>query len=456
MAYDYDLFTIGAGSGGVRASRLLAAQGLRVAVAEERFLGGTCVNVGCVPKKLFVYASKVSEELAQAAGFGWTVGEGSFDWATLVRNKDAEIARLNQVYGRVLHASGCEVLRGRARLVGPHELEVTLADGEVRRVTAAKILVATGGTPRRPTERGTERAWISDDVFYAERRPERLLVVGGGYIALEMACVFHGLGSQVTLAARGAHLLRGFDDDVRAFVLEEVRKRGVDVRLNTKVECIEPTDGGQVAMLSHEESLEVDEVLYAIGRDPNTRGLGLEEVGVQLNERGAVVVDAHYKTTVDHIFALGDVTDRLNLTPVAIEEAIVLARNLTTDGPPGALDYDHVPTAVFSQPPVACVGLTEAQARERADEVHVYTSEFRPMKNTLGGSAGRTFMKIVVDAASDRVLGVHIAGDDGPEIIQGFAVALKCGATKAQLDATVGLHPTAAEELVTMRERRPD
>jgi glutathione reductase (NADPH) len=459
MKYDYDLFTIGAGSGGVRASRLAAKAGARVAVAEERFLGGTCVNVGCVPKKLYVYAAHISEELAQAAGFGWTVGEGRFDWATLRANKDREIGRLNRVYDRLLHGSGCEVLRGRARLLSPHRVEVRLEGGEVREVTAERVLVATGGHARRPTEPGTERAWISDDVFTAEEMPRRLLVVGGGYIALEMAGIFNGLGAEVTLAYRGPHLLRGFDDDVRFFVTEELRKKGIDVRLNTTVECLEPCPGGVEAMLSYEETVEVDQALYAIGRVPNTKGLGLEELGVQLDEQGAVVVDAHYRTTVPNVWALGDVTNRLNLTPVAIEEAMVLVHNLfgRAEGEePRTLDYDHVPTAVFSQPAVATVGLSEVRARDTGRAIQVYTSEFRPMKLTLGGGEERTFMKLVVDAKTDRVLGVHVVGPDGPEIIQGFAVALKCGATKAQLDATVGLHPTAAEELVTMRERRPD
>lgn len=455
MSYDYDLFTIGAGSGGVRASRMAARAGARVAVAEDRFLGGTCVNVGCVPKKLFVYASHFREELEMAEGFGWTVGERSFDWATLKAAKDKEIERLNGVYGHVLKGSGCDVLWGRATIVDAHTVEVATEEGP-KRVTTENILVATGGKPRRPTIPGHELAWISDDVFYRDEFPERLMVVGGGYIAIEMACIFAGLGAKTTLVYRGSHLLRGFDDDVRSFVTDQVRHKGVDVRLNTNIDCLEKLDDGSIeVMLSHEEMLEVDAALYAIGRVPNTGDLGLEQVGVELNDKGAIVVDAHYRTSVPNIWALGDVTDRLNLTPVAIEEGIVLAHNLFGNGEMRTLDYDHVPTAVFSQPPVATVGLTEAQARDNGREVDCYTSEFRPMKRTLGGGQERTFMKIVADAKTDRVLGVHIVGESGPEIIQGFAVALKCGATKAQLDATVGLHPTAAEELVTMREKRP-
>lgn len=456
MSYDYDLFTIGAGSGGVRAARMAASRGAKVAIAEERFLGGTCVNVGCVPKKLLVYASKISDEIAQAAGFGWSVGETSFDWKTLRANKDREIERLNTVYGRLLHGAGCELVWGHARVIDPHTVEVLTEEGE-KRFRAKNILVATGGSPVQPSEPGCERAWVSDDVFGLEEQPERLLVVGGGYIALEMAGIFQGLGTQVTLAHRGKLPLKGFDEEIRIFVAEEIVKKGLDLRLHTKVTCLEDgRDRKIAAILTHEEYLEVDAVLYAIGRRPNTQGLGLEEAGVELDERGAIVVDEHYRSRVPSIWALGDVTDRLNLTPVAIEEAMCLVETLVGDAP-RALDYDHVPTAVFSQPAVATVGLTEEQAQRRHGEnMHVYVSEFRPMKHTLGGSSGRMLMKMVVHPGTDRVLGVHIVGDDGPEIIQGFAVALKCGATKAQLDATVGLHPTAAEELVTMRERRPD
>jgi glutathione reductase (NADPH) len=454
---ELDLFVIGAGSGGVRAARMAAARGAKVAVAESRFFGGTCVNIGCVPKKLMVYAAAVRDTLAGAAGFGWRT-EASFHWPTLIANKDQEIHRLNLVYERLLHGAGCTVLRGHARILDAHTVEVVADDGETTRYRAANILVATGGRPVRPTEPGTERAWISDDVFYLEKRPERLLVVGGGYIALEMASIFRGLGSQVTLAYRGPHVLRGFDDDVRAFLLEELRKKGIDVRLNTSVECLEDgPDSSMVAVLSHEETLEVDAALYAIGRVPNTEGLGLEAVGVDLAPSGAVVVDDLFRTSVPSIYALGDVVARLNLTPVALGEAMVLVDHLFGRGRP-PIDYDKVPTAVFTLPPLAAVGLTEAEARVRCgkDAVHVYTSEFRPLAQTVAGGTERAFMKLVVEAATDRVLGVHLVGADAPEIIQGFAVALTCNATKAQLDATIGLHPTAAEELVTMRERRPD
>lgn len=452
MPFDYDLFTIGAGSGGVRASRVASVLGARVAVAEAGPLGGTCVNVGCVPKKLLVYASEYAHAFEDAAGFGWTVGERRFDWAALKANKDREIARLNGIYGRILHGSGCEVIHGRARLVDAHTVEIETAQG-TRRATAEHILVATGGAPTRPTEPGAERAWVSDDVFHVDSRPERLLVVGGGYIALEMACIFHGLGTRVTLACRGAQPLRGFDEDVRSFVAEELRKSGIDLRLNTNVLCLEDGPRGEItAILPHQECIDVDAALYAIGRRPSTAGLGLEALGVALDERGAIVVDERYSSSVPSVYAIGDVTDRLNLTPVAIEEAMVLAHNLFGEGPPRTLDYQNVPTAVFSRPPVAAVGLVEAAV----PGAHVYASEFRAMRHTLSGRSERCFMKVVVHPESSQVLGIHIVGTDAPEIIQGFAVALRCGVTKAELDATVGLHPTAAEELVTMRERRTE
>ncbi len=455
MAYDFDLFTIGAGSGGVRASRMAANAGARVAVAEEQRLGGTCVNVGCIPKKLLVYAASVRHELDEAAGFGWNV-YGSFDWPTLIANKDVEIRRLNEVYERLLHGAGCELIRGRARIVDGHTIEVRGTDGTTRRITAERVLIATGSRPVRPSEPGGERAWVSDDVFSLERQPSRLLVVGGGYIAVEMACIFHGLGCEVTLAYRGPHPLRGFDDDARFFLVEELRKKGLGLLFNTSVQCLEEAaEGALTAILSHEESLQVDAALYAIGRRPNTDGLGLDDVGVVCDERGAIIVDETFQSSVPSIYAIGDVIGRMSLTPVAIAEAMAFVDQLYGSGG-RTFSYEKVPTAVFSDPPLAAVGLTEARARERYGDVHIYTSEFRPLKHTVSGSSERSFMKLIVDAETDRVLGVHLVGRDAPEIIQGFAVALGCGATKAQLDATVGLHPTASEELVTMRERRPD
>lgn len=450
MTYDYDLFTIGAGSGGVRASRVAASLGARVAIAESGRLGGTCVNVGCVPKKLMVYASEYAEAFEDAAGFGWDLpARPRFDWPTFRAAMDREVARLNTVYGRLLHGSGCALIRGRARLLDPHTVEVDGADG-VTRHTARHVLVATGGRPLRPDIAGAERAWVSDDVFALPALPRRVLVVGGGYIALELAGVFSGLGSEVTLAYRGPLLLRGFDEDVRAFVTAELRKRGIDVRLHTAIECLEDgPDGSICALLPHAESIDVDAVLFAIGRAPNTAGLGLEALGVALDADGAIVVDARYRSSVEGIHALGDVTNRMNLTPVAIEEGIALAHQLFGDAD-RRLDYEHVPTAVFSQPPVATVGLGEHEV----PGAYVYESDFRPMRHTISGRDARAYMKVVVDPSDGRVRGVHVVGPDAPEIIQGFAVALRLGVTKAQLDATVGLHPTAAEELVTMREPR--
>lgn len=458
VSFDYDLFTIGAGSGGVRASRVAATMGARVGVAESGALGGTCVNVGCVPKKLMVYAAHFADDFEDAAGFGWTVPPPTFDWRTMKANKDAEIQRLNGIYQRLLHGAGCELHVGRARLLDPHTVEVTPTGygGDTKRFTAEHILVATGGRPIRPTEPGAERAWVSDDVFALDEQPKRLLVVGGGYIAIEMACIFHGLGTEVTLVYRGAHPLRGFDDDLRTFLCDELRKKGLKLILNTSVKCLEDGPGGSIeALLSHDETIEVDAALYAIGRRPNTHDLGLEAAGVAMNDKGAITVDAHFATNVPSVHALGDVTDRINLTPVAITEAMALVETLFGSGP-SLVDYDQLPTAVFSIPPLATVGLTESQARTRHGAVHVYTSAFRPMKHTLSGRDERTFMKIIVHPKTDAVLGVHIVGADGPEMIQSMAVAMKCGATKAKLDATIGLHPTSAEELVTMRDRRPD
>jgi len=450
VAYDYDLFTIGAGSGGVRASRVAAKLGARVCIAEAGRLGGTCVNIGCVPKKLMVYASELAHAFEDASGFGWTVPPARFDWPTFRAAKDREIGRLNSVYGRLLHGAGVDLVRGRARIVDAHTVEVEGEEGTTRH-TAANLLIATGGRPRRPEIPGHELALVSDDVFALDAQPRRLLVVGGGYIAVEMACIFAGLGSEVTLVHRGKLPLRGFDDDVRTFLADELRKTGMDLLLHTHVECLEPgDDGGLCAILPHAETIDVDAALYAIGRVPNTEGLGLEALGVELGPSGEVKVSDGYRTSVEHVYALGDVTDRLNLTPVAIEEGIVLAHDLFGEGRP-PLDYDNVPTAVFSQPPVATVGLREDQVPNAA----VYETEFRPMKHTLGGRDERAYMKIVVDRGTDVVKGVHIVGADGPEVIQGFAVALRLGVTKTQLDATVGLHPTAAEELVTMREARP-
>jgi len=446
--FDYDLFVIGAGSGGVRASRLSASFGARVAIAEERFLGGTCVNVGCIPKKLFVYASAFQEELAEAIdGYGWSVGDVRFDWPTLVANKNREIERLNGVYARLLDDAGVERFDGRATVVDPN----TVAMGD-RRFTARHILVATGSKAHRPPEiEGVDHAVTSDEIFYLEDLPRRILIVGGGYIAVEFACIFHGLGVDVCQMYRGPLFLRGFDDDCRRHLAEEMRARGIDLRFDHRVVQVERTGDGVRATLDEGTKLEGDYLLCATGRNPNSGGIGLEQAGVALGEDGAILVDEYSCSSVPSIHAIGDVTNRINLTPVAIHEGICLANTLFNDNPMAPV-HEAVPAAVFSQPPLGTVGLTEAEARERFGEIDVYRSTFRALKQTLTHSRSRTLMKLVVDRRSQRVLGVHMVGHEAGEIVQGFAVAVKAGLTKAQLDATIGIHPTAAEELVTMRQ----
>ena len=448
--YDYDLFTIGAGSGGVRASRMAAAFGARVAVAEERRLGGTCVNVGCIPKKLFAYGAQYAEDFADAAAFGWSVGERRADWATLIANKDREIARLNDVYRGLLEAAGVAVFEARARLIDAHTVD---AGGE--RVTAANVLVATGGWPVVPDIPGREHAITSNEAFHLPDLPERVVIVGGGYIAVEFAGIFHGYGARVIQLYRGPLFLRGFDLDVRRTLADEMRKKGVDLRFDADLARIDRRGGGLRAMLIDGTEIEADAVLYATGRAPNTQGLGLAEAGVRMRPNGAVAVDDRFRTSVPHIHALGDVTDRLQLTPVAIAEAMVVAANLF-GGADRRMDYADVPTAVFSNPNVGAVGLTEAEARERCGAIDVYREAFRPLKHRMTLRDERSMMKLVVERATDRVVGVHMVGPDAGEIVQGMAVALECNATKAQFDATVGIHPTAAEEFVTMRMPVPE
>ncbi len=443
--YDFDLFTIGAGSGGVRASRMAASFGARVAVAEERYLGGTCVNVGGIPKKLLVYASEFGESFADAAGFGWDLGPRHLDWKRLIENKNREIARLNGVYRRLLTEAGAQIIEGRAVVADPHT--VTIGG---RRYTAKYILIATGSWPVVPGVPGANLAITSNEAFFLERRPERVVLVGGGYIALEFAGIFHGMGSQVTLVHRGAKVLRGFDEELREVLGREVAKRGVALRLNSRIERIEKIGTGLRAHLDSHETIEADLMMYATGRAPNTRGLGLEAAGVKLDEHGAVVVDEYSQSSVASIYAIGDCTDRVMLTPVAIAEGRAVAETLFNNRPM-AVDYAGIPSAVFSQPNLGTVGLTEDEARKQFGEIVVYRSTFRPLKHTLSGRDESTFMKLVVDKKTDRVLGCHMIGADAGEMIQGLAVALKCNATKAQFDATIGIHPTAAEEWVTMR-----
>ena len=445
MLEDYDLYVIGAGSGGTRAARIAAGLGARVGIAEERYLGGTCVNVGCVPKKLLVYASAFSEAFEDAAGFGWTVGASRFDWQALVASKDREIQRLNGIYRRLLVDSGAEIHEARARFLDPHTLEVGS-----RKVRAKHILIAVGGWPFVPELPGHELGITSNEAFHLERLPERILIVGGGYIALEFACIFHNLGSRVKVAYRGERILRGFDTDVRSALSEALASKGIEICCSTVPEALRQRDGRIEVELSGTQPEVFDQVLFATGRKPNTQGLGLQAAGVELSVEGAVLVDSFSRTSVDHIYAVGDVTDRIALTPVAIAEGQAVAQTLF-GATPHAPDHTDVPSAVFTQPAVACVGLTEQQARASYGAVEVYRSVFRPMQHTLGGRAEKTMMKLVVDSASDRVVGCHMVGPDAGEIIQGLAVAIKSGATKAVFDATVGIHPTAAEEFVTMR-----
>ena len=445
--YDYDLFVIGAGSGGVRASRMAAATGARVAVAEARHLGGTCVNVGCVPKKLMSYGAHFHEDFADAAGFGWTVGEQRFDWATLIARKNTEIERLNGIYKKLLEGAGVELLLGRAAFVDAHTVEVA-----GRRCTAAHVLVAVGGAPWVPDFPGSEHVITSDQFFFLEELPRRALVVGGGYIAVELAGILNGLGSQVTLGYRGDLFLRGFDRDLRGHLRDQMAQKGVALRFGANVTQVEPAAGGGfVVSWADGERSEADQVLYATGRRPLVADLGLERAGVELTEAGAIRVDALSRTTAPSVYAIGDVTDRLNLTPVALHEAMCLVQTLFHSTPTEPVHRD-VASAVFSQPPLGTVGLSEEAARAGGFSVAVFQSEFRPLKHTLSGNPERTLMKLVVDEQTDRVLGVHMVGPDAGEIIQGFAVAVKCGATKAQFDATVGVHPTSAEEFVTMRQ----
>jgi len=417
-------------------------------VADPAPLGGTCVNLGCIPKKLYSFAAHYADAFEESHGYGWTMTEPAFDWATLKANRAREISRLNGIYAQLLAGSGVTTLRSRAVLRGPNEVEV---DGRVHR--AKHVLVATGGRPVVPVLPGHELAVTSNEMFDLPEFPRRLVVIGGGYIASEFASIFAGLGSQVTQLYRGEQILRGFDDDIRHFVAAEMRKKGVALRTQAQVTQIERErgEGALQVTLADGTVLRADTVLYATGRRPNTEGLGLDELEVRLTPNGAVVVDEHYRSSMPTIHALGDVIDRVQLTPVALAEAMALVDRLFGAGT-RQVDYELIPTAVFTDPNIGTVGLTEAVARERFGDVRIFRSEFKALKHTLSGSSERTLMKLVVDAKSDRVVGLHMVGADAGEIVQGFGVALKAGATKAQFDATIGIHPTAAEEFVTMRE----
>lgn len=447
MAYDFDLYVIGAGSGGVRAARFAAGFGAKVAVAESRYLGGTCVNVGCVPKKLLVYGAHFAEDFEQASGFGWSLGEANFDWATLIANKDREINRLNGIYRNLLVNSGVTLHEGHARLVDAHQVEI---NGE--RFTARHILIATGGWPQIPEIPGREHAIGSNEAFFLKELPKRVLVVGGGYIAVEFAGIFHGLGAQTSLLYRGDLFLRGFDGSVRKHLQEELTKRGLDLQFNADIERIDKqADGSLKATLKDGRVLEADCVFYATGRRPMLDNLGLENTGVKLDERGFVAVDDLYQTAEPSILAIGDVIGRVQLTPVALAEGMAVARRLFKPEQYRAVDYANIATAVFSLPNIGTVGLTEEDARKNGHNVQIFESRFRPMKLTLTDCQEKTLMKLVVDTDTDKVLGCHMVGPDAGEIVQGLAIALKAGATKQHFDETIGVHPTAAEEFVTMR-----
>jgi glutathione reductase (NADPH) len=447
MAYDFDLYVIGAGSGGVRAARFAAGFGAKVAVAESRYLGGTCVNVGCVPKKLLVYGAHFAEDFEQATGFGWSLGEANFDWATLIANKDREINRLNGIYRNLLVNSGVTLHEAHAKIVGPHEVEV---NGE--RYTAKNILIATGGWPQIPEIPGREHAIGSNEAFFLKELPKRVLVVGGGYIAVEFAGIFHGLGANTTLLYRGDLFLRGFDGSVRKHLQEELTKRGLDLQFNADIARIDKqADGSLKATLKDGRVLEADCVFYATGRRPMLDNLGLENTDVQLTDKGFIKVDEQYQTSEPSILALGDVIGRVQLTPVALAEGMAVARRLFKPEQYRPVDYKMIPTAVFSLPNIGTVGLTEEEAREAGHDVVIFESRFRPMKLTLTECQEKTLMKLVVDGKTDKVLGCHMVGPDAGEIVQGLAIALKAGATKRDFDDTIGVHPTAAEEFVTMR-----
>jgi glutathione reductase (NADPH) len=448
--YDYDLFVIGAGSGGVRAARLAAMSGAKVAVAEESRVGGTCVIRGCVPKKFMVYASEVSNQIKVAQGFGWTIPEATFDWKRFIEAKDVEIARLSGIYVANLAKAGAELVHARAVLKDAHTVEILSKD---MTVTADKILIATGGRPTLPADvPGIEHVITSDEAFHLETLPKSIMVVGGGYIAVEFAGIFAGLGVETTLLYRGPNILRGFDDDVRIHLTREMERRGIRVVLGTQHTGIEKTKDGLVSSLTNDLKLTTEQVMFATGREPYVKGLGLEAAGVKLNDKGAIAVDEWSKTNVDNIFAVGDVTDRINLTPVAIREGAAFAETQFR-GNPMTFDHEMVATAVFSQPPIGTVGMTEFEARQAFGEVDVYRAVFRAMKTTFYHGEEQMLMKVLVNPKDQKVVGVHIVGPDSGEMIQMAAIAVKMGVTKQQWDSTCAVHPTAAEELVTMKDK---
>jgi glutathione reductase (NADPH) len=448
--FDFDLFVLGAGSGGVRAARVAANHGARVGICEDSRVGGTCVIRGCIPKKFMVYASHFAEHFEDAADYGWHLGPRSFSWPKFKAAKDKEIDRLNQIYIRLLDSAGVSLVNGRGSLVDANTIDV-----DSRKITADKILIATGGWPFKPQIGGIDHAITSNEFFELEEQPQRVLVVGGGFIAVEFAGILNGLGSEVTQIYRGEQILRGFDSDVRATLAQEMHKKGINIRVESNIQHIEKTSTGLIATCEDGAILDADCILYATGRAPKTAGLNLDSVGIEMKKNGAVVVDKYSRTNVENIYAVGDVTDRINLTPVALNEGLCFA-DTVFGGRDRVMDHESVASAVFSQPSVGTVGLTEKEAREKFGVIDIYKSTFRPLIHTLSGRDEKTMMKIIVDQASDKVLGVHMVGPEAAEIIQGLGVAVKMGATKADFDSTVGIHPTSAEEFVTMRERYVD
>ena len=448
--YDYDLITIGAGSGGVRASRLAGGYGAKVAVCEEDRVGGTCVLRGCIPKKLLIYGAHYADYMEDAVNYGWTIEGASHDWTKLIANKNTELDRLNGIYLRILRDNNVDLKEGRGVLVDDHTVEIA---GE--RLTAENILIAVGGRPTMPDIPGIEQVITSNEALELPKLPKRVVIVGGGYIAVEFAGIFSGLGVEVTEIIRADNILRGFDIDMRTSLFEEMEKRGIKILAETVVESIEKQGDTFSLRLGNDEILETDCVMYATGRRANSEGLGIEAAGVELNDNGSIIVDELNRTSQSHIYAVGDVTDRIQLTPVAIQEGHALADMLFNQDT-RTTDYTNVPSAVFSTPPIATVGLTEEQARAEFGEVDIYDSNFKPLVHTLTGRDERSVMKLIVEPKSDKVIGCHMMGIDAPEIIQGVAIAMKCGATKAQFDATTGIHPSSAEEFVTMCSKRPD
>ena len=454
MRFDFDLLTIGAGSGGVAATRRAGNYGARTAICEEDRVGGTCVLRGCIPKKFLVYASHFAQDFSASIKYGWSAHNAKFDWRTLVTNKDSELDRLHNIYQSLLDKAGVEVLSGRASLLDEHTVVVE-SGGETKKITSETILVATGGSPQIPDNLNFDAALTSNEALSLDKLPERIVIVGGGYIAVEFCGIFNSLGVEVTQIIRADQILRGFDEDVRGHLQKEMVRQGIKLITGVTIDKLDKTLDASRLMLSDGRILEAEEILFATGRIPNTRGLGLEGAGVDVSENGAIKVDEWSRTSRSNIYAIGDCTDRINLTPVAISEGRALADSIYNNDPK-TVDYENIASAVFSQPPVGTVGLTEAEARQRFQDITIYQSEFRPLKATISGDDGRTMMKLIVEQDSRRVVGCHMVGDDAPEIIQGLGIAIKCGATKEQFDATMAIHPTAAEEFVTMYEAKAD